>query len=249
MRVIECYQLALECVLSKLNISPLSVWRPNYRISEQATLKGAVRYTYWYSHRGDTEPNYRFRRYVDALCKLGCENNYLSHIDIGCGAGPFSWAFLDWAAAKGIERRQVKLFGLDRCPAMIQAANLVRDEIAGSIPDYPSLHYYHDTKSFQSAIRIDHRPDADSIITLGHVLVQSKSPADIQNFTQIISVVRKTTHPARRCYLVAVDALKQSNDLQLGWNLLLKSLEDSNITCTQVMTHQHIKIATLAAGV
>ena len=251
MSVREHYQGAISDVLSKQDVRPLSS-APSFALTPQSTLREAIQYTDWYCHRGDSRPHYRFRRYYEALSYLGPVESMLSHVDIGCGAGAFSWSLLDWAELKGLNPRQVRLFGLDRSPAMIQAADMIRNEIAKSISDYPTLHYYHDTQSFLSAFRRNHHPNADSVITLGHVLAQSHCPTNLRDFTEIISAVRRQTDPTRGCRLAAVDAKGHSSAFLEGWNLLLQSLENAGMRYTswampqtQINSSNDVKLAAL----
>ena len=244
----EHYQEAFSAILSKLNVRPLSA-APNFEISPQSTVSEAIQYTDWYCYRGDSQGHYRFRRYFDALCNLGPAGNRLAHIDIGCGSGCFSWAFLDWAEAWCLNYGQVKLFGIDRCPAMIQAAEMIRSEMIVSLPNYPTLHYHLDVRSLMTDFQENHHLHADSVITMGHVLAQSHCPTDIQNFTDIIWAVRRQTDPSRRCVLVTVDALGHAADFEMGWNTLLQHLQEYSITPTVINSHNSVRLASLCTGI
>ncbi len=232
MSVREHYQGAIGRVLCKLGIAPPTFRQPIifHRDTELAT---ALRYTAWYCHRVDSVKHYRNKLYFDTLRQLRPAGSKLSHIDISCGTGPFSWAFLDWATSNNsFNYRQVGLYGIDRSPAMILAARMIRDELANTLPEYPLLHYYHDAKSLLSDFRKTRHPNADSIITLGHILVQSHTSDDIRDITEIIVQVRKLTDPTRQCLLATVDAWTRTDALREGWDLLLQSLRDSDTPCT-----------------
>ena len=231
MRVKEYYRQAISNVLTQRGIASRPI-RTEHKIQPNATIETALRYTHWYSDKADTKPHYRYRRYLNALLNLGPIGDRLTHVDIGCGAGPFSWSFLDWALGWGSNYRKINLFGIDRCPNMIRAAKLIRDELAQMIPNYPSLHYYHDVEPLLSGIRATRHQNADSIITIGHVLAQSHTPEDIRGITNIIVQVRGLTDPIRRCLLAAVDAKGHSCSFLEGWGLLLDSLKEANISCT-----------------
>ena len=228
MYVREHYQGAIGRVLCKLGIPPPTSRQPIifHRDTELVT---ALRYTAWYCHRVDTVKHYRNKLYFGALRKLGPAGSKLSHIDIGCGSGSFSWAFLDWAAAWECDFHQISLFGVDRCPAMIQAAQMIRDEMMQSLTLYPPLHYHSDVKSLLSDLKTNLHPHSDSVITMGYVLIQSQTSNDIKDFTEVIAQVRKLTDPTRRCFLAVVDASTQPDALQRGWDLLLESFSDSKI--------------------
>ena len=231
MSVREHYQGAIGRVLCKLGIAPPTFRQPIifHRDTELAT---ALRYTAWYCHRVDSVKHYRNKLYFDTLRQLRPAGSKLSHIDIGCGSGPFSWAFLDWAAAWDIDYRQVRLFGVDRCPTMLQAAQMIREEMMQSLTIYPPLLYHSDVKSLLSDLKTSLHPHADSVITMGYVLIQSQTSKDIKDFTEIIAQVRKLTDPTRQCLLATVDAWTRTDALREGWDLLLQSLRDSDTPCT-----------------
>ena len=228
MTVREYYQDAISAILSKRNLRPL-LSAPDFKVSPQLTVDAAIQYTDWYCHRSDTHPHYRYRRYWEALCSTGSPRDRLIHVDIGCGAGAFSWAFLDWAEAWGINYRQVGLFGTDGCPAMLQAAQLIRGEMVQKIPYYPLLNYHPNIKSLLFDLKASRQRDADFVITFGHILVQSHNPYDVRGFTQVIKTVHELTPPSRKCILIAVDARRCSDALTKGWHLLLESLKAVNI--------------------
>lgn len=244
MSVKKHYLASINVVLSKLNI-PKPTYRPHHVLPKDAQLKQAMIYTYAFCGQGNSDPHYRYHRYMGALRNLGHVNDQLSHVDIGCGSGCFSWAFLDWAEAWHLNCGQVKLFGIDHCPSMINAAGMIRDVMVKSLPHYPELHYHHDFESLLSDFRKNHHQNADSVVTMGHVLVQSQAPTDIHNFAKIILAVRKQTHPTRRCLLAAVDALKCSSELELGWNSLLKCLQKYSVTPIVINSYQSVRLASL----
>ncbi len=85
--------------------------------------------------------HFRYDRYLRELRHLSTSEMRIAHVDIGCGAGAFSWAFLDKVRALGIKLDSVDLYGLDYCPAMICLAKEIRAKLKNTIPDYPDLRY------------------------------------------------------------------------------------------------------------
>ena len=173
--------------------------------------------------------HYRYETYRPVLNRVSMPKRRQAHVDIGCGAGVFSWAFLDWATSRGIGYNRVDLYGMDRCQAMIDLAREMEDKLAQRISNYPDSHYSHDADILMRQLTTHHRKDTDYTITFGHVLVQSHSPEDIQTFTRIISHIIELMDQQSKCVLVAVDATGQSGAFTVALDLLRADLEKAGI--------------------
>ena len=232
----ECYRHVIDEIMLEYGITP---WpgqsRPqNSHIVEIGTnFERAVQHTDSFTGRHDTQKYYRYNRYMRELrrhVKPGIRR--VAHIDIGCGAGLFSWVLLDWATENGLGHDRVDLYGYDYSPAMIRLAVEIRLKLVQVIPSYPSLYYDHDIDAFLHRLKMAWRPDTDYIITFGHVLVQSyaRNRSSIEkSFAQIIDSVMKLQSAGSTCELIAVDARGASIRLTEGWKLLLDSLGQHDI--------------------
>lgn len=257
-RIRDLYQDVIRQIMAEHNIEPIQ--SPSHIVEADAGFDEVVRHTHWYVHRNDTQPHYRYRRYLEAL---GLEalgrvkpGRRIAQIDIGCGAGLFSWAFLDWAKENGLTCDRIDLYGLDHSPEMVNLAQQVRAKLIPVIPDYPILRYAHDAEILVSELKAHHRESTDYIVTFGHVLVQAHSPRDIGNFVEVIFETQTLgvpgTHP--KCALLAVDAStgNWSAELAEGWDLLLNDLAEVGIghriisvPTTQINDNNRAKIALL----
>lgn len=216
---------------------------PNHVVPASAGFTEVTQYTDWYvADRGlgiwpnyrRNQPNYRYRRYLEALGLLNAGGRREAQVDIGCGAGLFSWAFLDWARAQEIAYSNIDLYGYDHCRAIISLAGTIRDELIQRAPDYPILHYEHNIDSFLSLLTGQSQPDTDYNVTLGHVLVQSQAPDDIRTFTRIILHVLELLEPNCNCMLVALDSRRSSNVFADGWNELFRMLVAAGVEYQQI---------------
>ena len=252
--IMPLYQGAIRQVMAEHNIEPIQ--RPSHIVGADAGFDEVVRHTHWYVHQNDTQPHYRYRRYREVLERVKPVNRRIAQIDIGCGAGLFSWAFLDWARENGLTYDRIDLYGLDHSPEMINLAQQVRAKLIAAIPDYPVLRYAHEVETLLSELKAHHRESTDYIVTFGHVLVQAHSPRDIGNFVEVIFETQTLgvpgTHP--KCALLAVDAStgNWSAELAEGWNLLLNDLAEVGIghriisvPTTQINDNNRAKIAQL----
>ena len=222
------YRCIIRDIMAEHNIEPRP-HSPDHVVPYNAEFKKVVQHTDFYVGKGNTysnaQPHYRYYRYLGALQRLLASEGRIAHVDIGCGAGLFSWVFLDWATERGVGLDRVDLYGLDHSPAMICLAQEVRTKLKQYIPKYPDLHYFHDLDDFLRELTENHHEGADYIITFGHVLVQAHKPRDIQNFTRVIAHIRELMDARSNCALVAVDAHGRSTDLATSWDLLLNSLK------------------------
>lgn len=248
------YHDVIRQIMAEHNIEPIQ--SPSHIVGADAGFDEVVCHTHWYVHRNDTQPHYRYRRYREVLECVKPVNRRIAQIDIGCGAGLFSWAFLDWARANGLTCDRIDLYGLDHSPEMINLAQQVRAKLMSVIPDYPVLHYTHEVETLLNELNAHHRESTDYIVTFGHVLVQAHSPRDIGNFVEVIfeaqTLGMSGAHP--KCALLAVDAStgNWSAELAEGWDLLLNDLAEFGIghqkisvPRTQINDNNRAKIAQL----
>ena len=102
-------------------------------------LDECLRYTKW--HTCDT--THRYDRFKDALRLFDGRDPEEApktsiaeaHVDIGCGAGLFSWAFIDWAIRGGLtftKLRKLRLYGLDHCEQYLRLSRDIRELVLGS---------------------------------------------------------------------------------------------------------------------
>lgn len=225
------YKRVIRDIMKDHGISPSP---QGHVIRKEATFDEIVQYTDYYVGMGNDErpkgrPDYRYRRYRELLRGLTPSGQREAHIDLGCGAGLFSWVFLDWAVAKRFDPDHVDLYGLDHCPAMMYLAQEIRSRLMRQIPNYPKLRYEHDTKGLLETLTKNHRKDTDYTITFGHVLAQAHTPDDVNAFTRVIVHILELVGARSNCMMLAVDARKASIPFAVGWSSLLKSLESANI--------------------
>ena len=212
--------------------------RPSHVVQEDAGFTEVLQHTDYYVGKGNeanpgSQPHYRYRRYLEVLQQLEASTHREVNIDIGCGAGLFSWAFCDWATDHDVDPNYVALFGLDHSQSMIRLAYEVRDKLKQNIPSYPESHYCHKPEALLQELAENHHKRTDYTITFGHVLAQSHTDTDIDEFTDVIVHIRELTDPKSNCTLLAVDARQWSSEFVEGWNSLLKSLEDAGISYEQ----------------
>ena len=107
----DYYREAIRQVMKAKGDSPLKD-RPDYELPPDAGITEVLQYTdSFVAGTHDTVDHYRYNRYVETLNLLTPSKVRQVHVDIGCGVGLFSWAFLDWATANGIEHKRIRLFG------------------------------------------------------------------------------------------------------------------------------------------
>ena len=221
------YHEAIYNIMRKCRIKTS---RRGHIIAANAGFAEVVQYTEWHigyksreqEFRGKyTNRHYRYERYQPVMNRRGPSDKRQVHIDIGCGAGVFSWAFLDWATSRNIGYDRIELHGLDHCKAMLDLAHTLRDEMSQNILSYPVLNYHTCMDDLLHSLNRQKGDDKDYTITLGHVLVQAHSPEDIEGFARIISNAAALTGPRSKCVLAAVDAKEQTGEFPIGWNALL----------------------------
>ena len=218
MPIKDMYQGIIRDIMAEHGVEPVA--SPGYVVMENTGFADAIQYTNWYvAGGGDSVPHYRYKRYMSKLQShlqnMPVPANRLAHVDIGCGAGLFSWVFLDWAAQQNIEYGRVSLYGIDHCQAMIDIAEIVRTKLLARIANYPHLHYFRDVNDLITQLTSNHQVGTIYIVTFGHVLIQANTPENIRNFARIIAHIVKPNGLRARCQLVIVDAFSGSRPAQL----------------------------------
>ena len=247
MCVNDYYQSIIRELMAKHGVEPGDA---PYIVSADATFACVLRHTDRYIGKGhDDQPgnksHYRYNRYRNILQHLPISDKRIAHVDIGCGAGLFSWVFLDWVTRNRIEHDRVDLCGFDHSSAMLKLAGVIRDKLTQSIGDYPDTHYHYDTDALLEQLSYGHRGDMDYIITFGHVLVQAHTPDAIASFTRIIRHVVELMRNQSKCHLVAVDAVFEPIAFEMGWESLLSSLEQAGIGNQLHINGENAKYASL----
>ena len=234
MRVKDYYQSIIRNIMSERGLEPLKL-SPTPIVPAKAGFEEILLHTDWYVKTGDTRPHYRYRRYIEMLRLLNVPDKRVAHVDIGCGAGLFSWALLDWATDNSVRHDRVNLYGFDHCRAMINLAGIVREKLTLYIANYPDLRYFDDLESLLRGLEDNHGESMNYIITFGHVLAQTytHSPADIDNFARIIVRIRELMNAEFACPLIAVDAGHAAVEFAKGWESLLQSLDRNRIRYDQ----------------
>lgn len=226
------YSSVLDRIMAEHNIpSPLE--RPDYRVSADANFRMVVRHTDWYLRRGNT-PHYRYLRYQEVMRigAVGQRPRRQAHVDIGCGAGLFSWVFLDRGRENNLAYEKVDLYGLDHSPEMIRLAQQMRAGLMINIPNYPELHYTHRVDELLQLLTKHHRSDTDYTVTFGHVLVQA--PDAIPEFARVIAHIVQLMDDQSSCAVLAVDARGESRQLAQRWIGLVDRLSRLGIQHQQV---------------
>ena len=223
------YQDVIRELMSERDLQPLQRHqRPTPVVRPHTNFDEVLLHTDWFVNTGDDRAHYWYRRYRELLAGLhtSSSNSKIIHFDIGCGAGLFSWAFLDWATAEGVGFDRLALFGLDHSPAMIQLAEEVRDRLTSRISNYPVLQYSGDGDALLRELEQRRNRNTVCVITLGHVLAQTNihTPDDIGRFAQVIARVRGWMRASRKCALVAADARSASLPFLQAWDDLLNQL-------------------------
>ena len=233
MLIKDKYQIVLREIMQDHSISPIRPWF-GHEVPSDATFKDVVRYTDYYAGKGNDElpkhtSHYRYDRYLKSLQPLS-EYSFKerkAHVDLGCGAGPFSWAFLDWASELEIGFEHICLFGLDHSEAMIRLAQEIRNRLRQTSPTYPILDYHHDVRSLLDAMIEDHQVGTDYIVTFGYLLAQAHAHEVISQFVDIILHVIAMIANKSDCFVVAVDTTtKMPHAFREGWESLLNVLRN-----------------------
>ena len=192
----------------------------DYRIQERADIQQCLGYAASYV-AGNTTEHYRYDRYRNKLIHSLDSNEdiggagTLIHVDIGCGPGLFSWVVYDHFSGTEVD---VQLYGYDHAPEMVRLAGLIQDELESEV----GLQCYHDARQLLANIPAA-PPQADVIVTFGHVLVQL---ADDQQAIGAFATILEHLTDKGPCLVLAVDARRQRNRFQRSFNRLCERLED-----------------------
>ena len=211
------------------------VRNPGHIVAANASFEEVVQHTYWFlMDDHNPNPHYRYERYSELREGMGPSGRREAHVDIGCGAGLFSWVFLDWAKKNGVAYENIDLYGLDHCPEMINLARLVKDyllqeDLLSDLADYPELHYTHDVSVLLNELTDNHCPGTDYTITFGHVLVQAQSRREIRTFARVIFHILRLLDVESKCLLIAADAQNRSSEFEISWGLLMDNLTQPTI--------------------
>ena len=200
------YRDVIREIMSEHEVRPLPWGRPCYELSPNTDLREVLQYADWYvAGRGDSQPHHRYQRYLVRLRRYRASGRRLAHVDIGCGTGLFSWAFLDWATERGITFDSLELYGYDdHCQAMIDVAEMARAKLATTIANFPVMHYYSDADLLLRRLTQTHQNATDYIVTFGYVLIQANSPENIREFASILAHIARL--PESNSALMTVDA-------------------------------------------
>ena len=227
----DSYFNVLEGVMNQEGILPPRR-RPSPTVPADATFAEAVQNTDWFCWRGDNPPPYRYRRYREIVGYRRIPPGRAAHVDIGCGAGLFSWVFLDWARENGLTYNHIDLYGLDHSRAMIQLARRMREGLMRNIANYPPLRYTQDINALLQSLTEHHRPATDYTITFGHVLVQA--PNAVPDFARVIAHIVGLMDAQSTCVVMAVDARREAYQLAQRWIALLEESARLGIRRQQV---------------
>ena len=230
-RIRDLYPGVLGNVMNAYNVQSL-VAPPDHVVRADAGFEEVVQNTDWFCWRSDRRPHYRYRRYREVLGHVPPSGRRVAHVDIGCGAGLFAWAFLDWARDCNLPFHLIDLYGLDHNPMMVYLAHEMKRYLTPTVIDYPNALYTHNIYTFQQVLQEEHRMDRDYIITFGHVLaqvVETQNPNGILPFVDVIRYIRNLTGDQSNCILIAVDAQNWVERLAQGWTGLLRELATLDI--------------------
>lgn len=225
MWIADCYQKTLreiKCQYIKGGCNHEADY--GYKIPLDISLEGAIKYT------GRYDESYRYERYHKALGKMLEEKSLFSpanrrvvNLDLGCGAGFFSWIVRDYMLEKyGKNDGDIRLIGYDRAESMIRLAALFRKHLPMGI----NFTGYSKIGKIKKVLSGEDFSDCDVIVTLGHVLIQTKdNDAAIRGFCNII----RSLFPANCCVLVAVDAITRAWAFHDAWKNFRAALEEAGV--------------------
>ena len=213
-----------------------------YLLPAESSPRLAVQYAeYYISGRRYPQrtPPYPYNIYLetlqDVLRILPDEDGpkrRISHLDIGSGAGTFSWALLDWATDQNIPYENISLFGLDRCKAMVELATQIRQGlIECGFGNYPELHYFAGVQELLEKLKQIEGP-TDWIITFGLSLTQAYSQEEQGNVAEFAGVIEQIQQLENTgsIVLVASDSQRDNNNYNAAWIALLQQLHQDGTT-------------------
>ena len=223
----DYYVDGIHQIMAEHDIQPVD--SPDHVVLANASFAEVTQHTDWYIYRGDTHQDYRYRRYREILGHITPSGRRVAHVDIGCGAGLFSWSFLDWAMENNLAYDRVDLYGFDHSVAMIDLAREMKTQLMQNIANYPDLHYVDNVDALLRELTEYRREATDYTVTFGHVLVQAHTSRAILSFVRVIVHIMRLLDAQSNCSLVAVDARGRSHEFLAGWNALLKLLEQIDV--------------------
>ena len=180
----DYYVDGIRQIMAERDIQPVD--SPDHVVLANANFAEVTQYTYWYVYRGDTQQDYRYRRYREVLGHITPSGRRVAHVDIGCGAGLFSWSFLDWAMENNLAYDRVDLYGFDHSVEMLNLAREMKTQLMQNIANYPDLHYVDNVDALLRELTEYRREATDYTVTFGHVLVQAHSSSVILDFVRVI---------------------------------------------------------------
>ena len=203
----------------------------NHLISENVSLKKAIGYTRQFIVESDQEHfryDYYKRKIGEAITRLGLNpvENKITHLDLGCGPGLFSWVVRDCLRSRYKKNPDdIELIGYDYAENMIHLANLFHEYL----PVEYNFDGYFEFERIRNMLKSRDFSDCDNIITFGHVLIQIKDNLEAQReFVEII----QNLFPVNSCILVAVDAYAYEDrrqDFRHACKTLLDALTGAGI--------------------
>ena len=231
------YRGVLDQIMARHRI-PVPARLPSPVVSANASFAEVVQNTDWFCWRYDRPPQqpYRYRRYHEVLGHMTPSGQRGAHVDIGCGAGLFSWVFLDWDLENNLPYDRIDLYGLDHSRAMIRLAQQMRLGLIPSIPNYPALRCTHSVNALLQALSQHHSAGTDYTITFGHVLVQA--PNAIPDFARVVAHIMGLLDAQPNCVVLAVDARGASGQFAQQWTALLEGLSKIGIQHRQKAVQQ-----------
>lgn len=254
-RVRDLHFGVLDAIMNEHNIEPLPR-RPSHIVRADASFAEVVQHTDWWLRRNDSILHYRYNRYRATLgIRQPTRDRYprLAHVDVGCGAGLWSWVLLDWAADYNLAYDRIDLYGVDHSPSMIALAYFMRDGLVETVANYPELHYETNVQMLLQALIENHQEPTDYMITFGHVLVQALAESTaldaisaMLEFTSMIVSILRLQDRQSNCVLVAIDARGRTEEFARGWWALLSNLALAGVRNENLVDANDAKSARLS---
>ena len=218
----DLYFGVLDGVMAEYDIQPWPRKR-DHVVLPDAGFTEVVQHSDWWLRRNDTDTYYRYKRYRDILKHVELTDMRTVHVDIGCGGGAFSWAFLDCIRSNGLSLDRVGLYGFDHSPEMINLAHRMRAGLMTDVENYPELHYTNNLNNLLTEVRESHSEPTMYLITFGHVLIQASSKEARLDFIGVIYKILELMGSDSCCVAIAVDARKRIG-LAESWRIILGTL-------------------------
>ena len=228
LRIKDLYRSVIQEIMQERGVQSLP-WNGNFDTPVNATLVRVLQYTHMYlvAYNNIYPIHARYDNCYNQLYNYNPIAKRQAQVDIGFGAGIFSWVFLDWASSNGISFDHVSLYGLERTPAMLDLANIARTRLSQNMPDYPEALYTTDSVELLRLLTDNHQSEMDYIVTFGFVLLQAyeENRNNIQSFAEIIAHIARLSNT--RCTVLGVDARGQRylGRYLAAWSALWQILE------------------------